>query len=189
MKDLACQARSFVAFSDPWGLKEEEVCPPCAIAAAAYAVFELASSAYDIYSAGEALLDENATTGDKALAVGGAAIGFVAPGGGYGAAARSLDDLADAAKVLDRGGELTRAGRALEKHGSRVGSAFPRAVGSVLEKNAAGQHIVEDILTDPGSARKYLTRGRFTGGMDITAPDGRGIRFNADGGFVGFLEP
>jgi RHS repeat-associated protein len=115
---------------------------------------------------------------------------------GHDAALRSagklgtaLDDLAEAAKVLDKGGELTRAGRQLEKHGSRPGSAFPRATGNAAAKNAAGQEIVEDIITNPGSRTVVLTSGRFKGGFDIYAPDGRGVRYNSQAGFVGFLEP
>jgi hypothetical protein len=96
----------------------------------------------------------------------------------------SLDDLANAGKAMDRGG-LTRAGRALEKHGGRQGSVFPKATGNVADKNRQGQEILEDILTTPGmksSSNKF-------GGQDFFDPSGRGARFNQDGSFRGFLEP
>jgi len=109
------------------------------------------------------------------------------PGARPSAAARvggSLDDLANAGKAMDRGG-LTRAGRALEKHGGRQGSLFPKATGNVAEKNRQGQEILEDILTNPGTK----SSPNSFGGQDFFDPSGRGARFNQDGSFRGFLEP
>jgi RHS repeat-associated protein len=81
---------------------------------------------------------------------------------------------------------LTRAGRALEKHGSRPGSAFPRATGNVPAKNAQGQEILKGILRSPN---KQIRRNRF-GGQDIfDLTTGRGVRFDANGNMIGFLEP
>jgi RHS repeat-associated protein len=99
-----------------------------------------------------------------------------------------LDDLAASAGVAEAGG-LTAAARALEKHGRRPGSAFPHAIGNTAAKNAAAQTVVEDILTSPGSRLVNLTSGRFKGGFDIYTPDGRGVRYDAKGKFVGLLEP
>ena len=173
-----------VSYSDPFGL-----CPVCVIAIAAYELYDLASSAYDLYQAGKTLADPDASAGEKAEMVGLAAIGLIAPGGGYTAAGKSLDELADAAKLIDKGGELTKAGRALEKHGSRAGSVFERATGNVAAKNAAGQAVIEDILTSPGSRTVNITRGKWKGGVEVWAPSGRGVRYDADGNFVGLLEP
>src|SRR5690606_27903998 len=53
--------------------------------------------------------------------------------------------LSKAGQALDRGG-LTKAGRALEKHGSRPGSVFGKATGNVSAKNAQGQAALDDIL-------------------------------------------
>jgi len=50
-------------------------------------------------------------------------------GGGAGEEGAPLDVLSKAASVPDRGG-FTRAGRALQKHGSRQDSAFPRTRGT-----------------------------------------------------------
>ncbi|HED66643.1 MAG TPA: hypothetical protein ENJ09_13935 [Planctomycetes bacterium] len=96
----------------------------------------------------------------------------------------SLDDLSRAAGELDRNG-LTKAGRALQKHSSRPGSAFSTAASRAGDLNAAGQSIVDDILTAPGS----LQRENRLGGIDVLAPGGRGVRFNPNGSFRGFLEP
>ena len=96
----------------------------------------------------------------------------------------SLDDMSRAAGAADRNG-LTQAGRALQKHGDRPGSAFPQTKGGPGKLNPAGQDIVDDVLTTPGSVNKP---NRF-GGVDVTAPDGRGVRYDANGKMMGFLEP
>ncbi len=100
----------------------------------------------------------------------------------------SLDDLSAAASAPDRNG-LTRAGRAVQKHGSRPGSAFPRATGNPDRINSLGQDIVDEILTHPGSVTKHGSNGRYGNYFDITAPDGRGLRYGEQGNFIGFLEP
>ena len=104
-------------------------------------------------------------------------------------AGRSLDNLSESGRLIDpadSAGQLTRAGRALQKHGNRSGTAFPRTQGNPSQINQSGQEVLDDILTSPGS----ITRsGNRFGGDDIIAPDGRGARFDADGVFRGFLEP
>ncbi|MFT0137363.1 hypothetical protein ACEK07_04870 [Alcanivoracaceae bacterium MT1] len=74
--------------------------------------------------------------------------------------ARSLDDLSRAASVLDRG-ELTLAGRALQKRGGRRGSTFPMARGKPSAINQQGQYIVDDILAAPGSTTATRRHARF----------------------------
>jgi hypothetical protein len=99
-------------------------------------------------------------------------------------AARGGSALSKAGQALDHGG-LTRAGRALEKHGSRPGSVFSRATGNVAAKNAQGQAALDDILGNVGrtSPNKF-------GGLDYFGGSrGGGGRFDAQGNFIGFLEP
>ena len=108
---------------------------------------------------------------------------FQSQGGGG-----SLDDLSRAAGAADRNG-LTVAGRALQKHGDRAGSAFPRVTGNAANRNAAGQSIVDDILTNPGSTFTPRATGRHGQFVDVVAPDGRGLRFGSDNRLIGFLEP
>jgi hypothetical protein len=60
----------------------------------------------------------------------------------------SVEQLANAGKVLDRG-ELTKAGRALAKHGGREGSVFSKPIGNPAQINQQGQAILEKILNDP----------------------------------------
>ncbi|MDQ2829498.1 MAG: hypothetical protein M3Y74_10670, partial [Chloroflexota bacterium] len=84
----------------------------------------------------------------------------------------------------------TKAGRALAKHGSRPGSAFLSTLGkSVPEINKEAQEIVEDILTHPGSTFDAYQHSRYGDIIEVIAPDGRGLRYNARGTFIGFLEP
>ena len=67
---------------------------------------------------------------------------------------------------------LTKAGRALQKHGSRPGSVFPRTKGTAASKNAQGQQILEEILT---SNNQRVVPNSF-GGQDIhDIATGRGV--------------
>jgi len=75
--------------------------------------------------------------------------------------------------------------RALEKHGSRPRSVFPCATGNVAAKNAQGQAALDDILNNLSrtSTNRY-------GGLDYYGGSrGGGVRFDAQGNFIGFLEP
>jgi filamentous hemagglutinin len=113
------------------------------------------------------------------------AVGFSVAAKG---ASRSLDELSQAAMAADRGG-LTAAGRALQKHGGREGSAFPGVTGGPGAINKQGQFVVDDILTSPGSTNVTRNHARFGEVTEIRAPDGRGVRYGPDGKFIGFLEP
>ncbi len=101
---------------------------------------------------------------------------------------RSVGDLADAAAEIDRG-DLTLAGRALQKHGNREGSAFPRAQGNPAAVNEQAKSVVDEILNNPATTVTQRTAGRFGTVTDVVAPDGRGLRYDANGKFIGFLEP
>ncbi len=101
----------------------------------------------------------------------------------------NINTLSNAGSQLDRNG-LTRAGRAIQKHGDRANSVFPRSSGSAAERNALGQQILDDILSDPGSGFSILHRKNHGEVIEIWDPNGRGARFNKDGThFIGFLEP
>jgi len=75
-------------------------------------------------------------------------------------------------KVLDRGG-LNKTGRALQKHGDRVGSAFPKATRNHTAKNMQGQFHFDDILTHPSSQSRFRQTSKYdnmvTGNMGKTS--------------------
>ncbi|WP_155865155.1 hemagglutinin repeat-containing protein [Achromobacter xylosoxidans] len=138
--------------------------------------------------------------GGALMGVGSAIRGLFRPGVaeiGAGAkgrafAGKNIHELSNAGKLLDpadKSGQLSLAGRALQKHGSREGSAFPSVKGSPSEINAQGQRIADEILRNPASTVSYKDTGRFGTVMDVIAPDGRGLRYDSNGKFIGFLEP
>ncbi len=93
-----------------------------------------------------------------------------------------LDALFAAATQADRNG-FTFAGRALQKHASRSGSAWRTGARTAGEYNAEGEMAVMEILTNPGTAIKNSGAGR----TQFVHPDGRGVQFNADGSFYSFM--
>jgi len=113
--------------------------------------------------------------------------------GAFGSAAKAAKIATNKAfqRMLNAGasidkGELTKAGRALQKHGSRPGSVFPSATGSPAAINQQGQQVLQDILS---SQNQTMKPNRF-GGRDIfDATTGRGVRYDDNGNMIGFLEP
>lgn len=125
----------------------------------------------------------------KDVAIDGAIDGAI--GGALGGAGavfskvRQIQKFSKAGEALDRNG-LTKAGRALQKHGDRQGSAFPKSTGNPTSRSSQGQGILDDILK---SNNKSTTNNRF-GGKDIFDQNtGRGARYDGSGNFMGFLEP
>ena len=100
----------------------------------------------------------------------------------------SLDELSKAGKVADRG-ELTKAGRALEKHGNRPDSVFPKAMGNPAAKNVQGQFELDNILTYPNGKISPWIHRNLGEIIDIEVPGHGGARFSQEGYFIGFLEP
>lgn len=86
----------------------------------------------------------------------------------------------------DKSGDLSKAGRAIDKHGNRPGSAFDKPSGTPAEKNAAGEQALDDIVNDEDATVK---EGNRFGGFDVYDSEGKGARFDKDGKFKGFLEP
>ena len=95
----------------------------------------------------------------------------------------TLDDLYYAATRMDRNG-FTYAGRALQKHASRGGSKWQTNATRASQYNDDAAWQVMDVLTHPGARANAARHGRW----DFIHPDGRGIRFNGDGSFYGFLD-
>ncbi len=99
---------------------------------------------------------------------------------------KALSDSGRAKDPADTSSELSRAGRALQKHGGRSRSVFPPAKGNPTSVNQQGQEALDGILSDPASTTRS---GNRFGGFDVIGPGGRGARFDANGVFRGFLEP
>jgi len=88
------------------------------------------------------------------------------------------------------GNGLTVAGRALQKHGSRIGSVFPRATGSVASINTQAESVLRGIITDPNVTNTIRHHARFGNVLECRIPGGQGARFSSDGNrFIGFIEP
>jgi len=93
-----------------------------------------------------------------------------------------IEKLLNTGRHIDRNG-LSKAGRALQKHGDR-GGAFPKTRGKLIEINNVGQKILEEILT----STVQIKSNKFNG-IDVTSINGRGARFDETLNFIGFLEP
>ncbi len=61
---------------------------------------------------------------------------------------------------------------------------LPSVPGRGLDR--AGQDLLDDILTHPGSTTQAVTSGRAAGGTRIIRPDGTGVTFNPDGSLAYF---
>jgi len=93
--------------------------------------------------------------------------------------------------------QWTRAGHALQKHGYRQGSSFPRVAGPPARYNEAARTIVVQLLTDPTTT--FEVRWKRSYGVDrpylfVIAADGRSISYRWEETigtfvFVGFREP
>ncbi len=101
----------------------------------------------------------------------------------------SINELSQSGTRIDpaaKSGKFTVAGRALQKHGSREGSAFPAAKGNPAQMNEQGQQILDSIIRPPDVTVK---EGNRFGGFDVISSDGKGSRFDSEGNFRGFFEP
>ncbi len=81
----------------------------------------------------------------------------------------TISELLQAGQQMDRGG-LTKAGRALQKHGGRPNSVFPNPKGSMSQINQQGQQILGDILHHPEVVSRQRHLQRFGEVIDIETP-------------------
>jgi filamentous hemagglutinin len=98
-----------------------------------------------------------------------------------------LKELLNSANLPDRG-ELTKAGRALQKHGERAGSLFPKPQGNPQTINRQAAELIETILKNSQSIMIQRYHARFGNITEIYAPNGQGIRYNSQNHFIGFIE-
>jgi len=100
---------------------------------------------------------------------------------------QNITALVKAGNVIDLvgGGQLTKAGRGLAKHGGRLGSLFPAAKGNPSQINQQGESIVREIVSHPN---KVVIPSADNLKFDVYAPDGKGVRFFANGAMEGLIE-
>jgi RHS repeat-associated protein len=84
--------------------------------------------------------------------------------------------------AIDRNG-LSFAGRSYQKHMDLF--QLPRVSGG-RQLNQAGQELLEEILTNPGTVRSKVSAGLAAGGLRFVGPNGIGATFNAEGKFLYF---
>src|ERR1700684_705450 len=97
----------------------------------------------------------------------------------------NLDDLSASGQQpdpADAGGNLTRAGRAFAKHAN----LFPPVSGGPATLNEAGQNALDEILTNPDTVIRGISKGNFAGGQYFVGPNGIGAAFDAGGVFQYF---
>ena len=102
--------------------------------------------------------------------------------------AKRIESLIKVGNVMDRGG-LTVVGRALQKHGNRTGSIFPKVTGNAAAINVQGERVLNRILTNSNVTsvtRHHVGLGNV---LEYRIPGSQGARFSGDGKtFLGFLE-
>ncbi|BCU53452.1 hypothetical protein ENKO_00460 [Enterobacter kobei] len=84
---------------------------------------------------------------------------------------------------------MTLAGCALQKIGSRGGSAFPEPKGYPSTLNEQGQQIVGSILNDSNKSVIQSNTGHYGQVTDVISSRGRGLRYDAQGKPIDLLEP
>lgn len=95
------------------------------------------------------------------------------------------DDLVSSANEPINKQGLSAAARAWEKHAGRSGGVFEPLKGNPIQKNEAAGRFVNEVLDNTNTVKTDLSRG----GVEYRLPDGRGVRYNSDGSFSGFLDP
>lgn len=86
-------------------------------------------------------------------------------------------------------GGVTPAGRALQKHASRSGSAFTGASGNARANTETALRYLREILENPERSVATSSHKTFGEVLKVRLPNGQGAWFKVDGEFIGFLEP
>ncbi|WP_193751854.1 VENN motif pre-toxin domain-containing protein [Pantoea dispersa] len=95
------------------------------------------------------------------------------------------DDLISSANEPINEQGLSAAARAWEKYAGRPGGVFEPLKGNPTQKSKAANQFVNEVLNNKSTIKTELSRG----GVEYRLPDGRGVRYNSDGSFSGFLDP
>lgn len=133
------------------------------VGAAIVAVIEIASTVYDVVDAVTTVADPNVSTEEKVVTVVGAGLGLVAPGGGYGTAARKgVKAAGKALQHADDVADAVKAGRAAE-------AAANRAIANKSSKTY--QTYTKPHLEDPGKVYSGRTSGTGTPAENVAKRD------------------
>ena len=157
--------------NNPIVLKDEEgeVVP---LLLAAWAVTEIALSAYDVYDVYKTLSDPNASDADKSLSVSGALIGLGTVGGGYGSIAKTADDVFEYGRRMMRGlkgksenlllPEITESTRRLKTNYINSGRVLLRSAEETSALHNFPQHVTDTVLQkgDLKIIRRFWRGGR-----------------------------
>lgn len=103
-------------------------------------------------------------------------------------AGHSIKSLLRSANAPDRAG-LTKAGRSLAKHSARRDSFLQQVNGSPQKINKVASKEIERLLNHPNAKWEVQYSNRFGKVINIRIDEIGGIRYNADGEFLHFLEP
>ena len=152
-----------IALIDPDG--ELPIVP---ILLGAWAIAELALSAYDAYDAGKTLLDPNASNTEKLAVGGGFILGLFAPGGGYGTAAKQGVKYAD--NVLREGAEII-----IKVGGKNVDNIDD------FYKTASRLNPSERVAIYKKVAGDLAEKNKWTKNAKLSKKNGRDIYTDADG--------
>ena len=95
-----------------------------------------------------------------------------------------LESLAQSGQRLVGNEGMTKAGASLVQYAEELG--YDQIGGSVATKNALGQDLLEEILTNPGTKEVKVTSGNFAGGVRFISPTYAGATFNPSGVFQYF---
>ncbi|WP_258536653.1 hypothetical protein [Pantoea dispersa] len=95
------------------------------------------------------------------------------------------DDVISSASEPTNEQGLSAVVRAWEKHAGRPDGVFEPLKGNPTQKSEAANQFVNEVLNNKSTIKTELSRG----GVEYRLPDGRGVRYNSDGSFSGFLDP
>ncbi|MDX8255526.1 hypothetical protein, partial [Acinetobacter pittii] len=96
-----------------------------------------------------------------------------------------IDNLIRSANQIYSEQGITALTRAWDKHAGRQGGTFEPLSGNIVQRNEAANKFLRNLLNNPSTIRIDLPRG----GFEYRAPNGQGVRFNADNSFSGLLDP
>ena len=99
-------------------------------------------------------------------------------------------NLASASRPISPGSPISEAASNLNSHATRPGWLGPQPTGNNAAKNAQAQALVDNILNNPNRDVWTGPHSRPEWGGTVTEvyrPDGLGVRFDANGQFIGFI--